>query len=45
MFERIDIEPDDVAPPAGELRVVGQLELPNPVRLQAMFFARCAAPN
>ena len=33
---RIDVEPDDVAQLGGELRVVGELELPHPVRLQAV---------
>ena len=33
---QIDIEPDDVAQFVGETRIVGQLELAHPVRLQAM---------
>jgi hypothetical protein len=37
---RIDVEADDVSPLLGEVRVGGQLELPHPVRLQAM-----AAPD
>ena len=36
MGRRIDIEPDDVAQLVDELRIVGELELPDPVRLQAM---------
>ena len=34
MGRRIDVEPDDVAQLVDELRVVGELELPTPVRLQ-----------
>ena len=33
---RIDVEPDDVAQLGGELRIVGQLELAHPMRLQAV---------
>ena len=36
MGRRIDVEADDIADLGGELRVVGQLELAHPVRLQAM---------
>ena len=34
MGRRIDVEPDDVAQLVDEMRVVGELELPHPVRLQ-----------
>src|SRR5579864_7209940 len=37
---RIDIEPDDLVQLCGELRIVGQLELARPMRLQTML-----APN
>ena len=40
MRRRVDIEPDDVLKFAGELRIVRQLELAHPVRLQAV-----AAPD
>ncbi len=33
---RIDVEPDDVAQLADEVRVTGQLELPDPMRLEPM---------
>jgi hypothetical protein len=36
VVRRIDIEPDDVAQFGDELRVIGQLELTHPMRLQAM---------
>ena len=36
MSGRIDIEPDNVLEFGGELRIVRQLELPDPVRLEAM---------
>ena len=36
MRGRIDIEPDDVAQFVDEARVVGKLELENPVRLEPM---------
>ena len=41
MGGRIDIEPDDVAQLVDEFRIVGQLELPHPVRLETMGCARC----
>ena len=36
MGRRVDIEPDDVAQLVDELRIVGELELPPAVRLQAV---------
>jgi len=34
VHRRIDVEPDDVAQLAGEVRVLGQLELPDAMRLE-----------
>ena len=36
VVRRIDIEADDVAQLGDKLRIVGQLELTDPMRLQAM---------
>jgi hypothetical protein len=36
MVRRIDVEPDDVMQLGGELRIVGELELANAMRLQTM---------
>ena len=41
----IDIEPDDVAQFVDEARIVGQLELAHPVRLQTMERAGFTRPN
>jgi hypothetical protein len=35
-FGRIDVEADDLVQFGGKLRIIGQLELANPVRLEAM---------
>ena len=43
--QRIDVEADDITQLGRELRVVGQLELPDTVRLKPMAAALCAAPN
>jgi hypothetical protein len=34
MRRRLDVEPDDLSQLAGELRIVGQLEQTDPMRLQ-----------
>ncbi len=45
MGRRVEVEADDVAQLGREVRVIGQLELTQPVRLQAVRRARCAAPS
>ena len=45
MCRRIDIEPDDVAQFVDEARIVGQLELAHPVRLQTMGAPDRVGPN
>ena len=45
MGGRIDIEPDNIAQLVDKLRVGGELELLDPVRLETMLRARCVARN
>jgi hypothetical protein len=45
MRRRIDIGADNVAQLADEVRVIGQLKLPHPMRLEPVGAPRCTARN